>query len=190
MSVPLTGGSIVVTAAGPVALIRAHTDGREQVVLRATLPQLAELIDAFIARRSAMAKARDRQRDREEGARPRRRARVAVETDEEVDAPLAMQTRPKAQRPSFPTPAYRPPPRIEARPGPGAAEAVGTAPAVEPVRRTCVKPPADVIAAARARLPELVAKGWKDGAIADEVGVSRVSVRKWRLAMPAVEVRP
>ena len=49
ITIPLTGGSISITAAGPVALIRAYTEGREQVVLRATIEQLAELVDAAIA---------------------------------------------------------------------------------------------------------------------------------------------
>ncbi len=171
ITIPLTGGSISITAAGPVALIRAYTEGREQVVLRATIEQLAELVDAAIARRSAMAKDRDRRRARAE----------AVDRDEPVP------------RPARPEVAIAPPPIRPARPvaPPPAPIVIAPAPSV-PAPPVTASPDAGrgpkpgwkkLTPEALDRIRELHGRGLSDKAIADDVGVSSVAIGKRRAAM-------
>lgn len=176
ITIPLTGGSISITAAGPVALIRAYTDGREQVVLRATIEQLAELVDAAIARRSAMAKDRDRRRARAE----------AVDRDEPAPSPIE---RPARLEVAIAPPVIRPV-RAAAPTPPAPAPATSIAPA-PPV---AVESPSasgrgprpgwkKLTPEALDRIRELHGQGWSDKAIADDVGVSSVAIGKRRAAM-------
>lgn len=171
IAVPLEGGAISITAAGPAALIRAFTAGRDQVVLRATLPQLAELIDALIARRSAMAKKHEPAPaiPARVAAAPVRRSEPDVE-DEPIALPPVRQPRPIAQRPTFLTSPSRPvvPP-----------VAPDVAPPSAPPPRTFKKLSPESIE----KIRELHGKGWSDAAIGESLGVSSVAVCKRRNAM-------
>jgi hypothetical protein len=170
ITIPLTGGAIAITAAGPDALIRAFTPGRQQVVLRATLAQLTELVDAMIARRVAMAKKHQ--------PAPALSARVAAAPmrpaptleDFMLDAPAIQ--RPPAPRPR---PAMAP---IELPPvklGPPPVTLREPAPDFAPVSkgpRTWTRLGPESIE----KIRELHGKGWSNGAIAREIGVSQPAV--------------
>lgn len=180
ITIPLTGGSISITAAGPVALIRAYTEGREQVVLRATIEQLAELVDAAIARRSAMAKDRDRRRARAE----------AVDRDEPapsaIASPIARPVRPEV---AIAPPAIRPVRAAAPPPAPAPAPPIAIAPpvAVESPSPASGRGPRagwkKLTPEALDRIRELHGRGLSDKAIADDVGVSSVAIGKRRAAM-------
>lgn len=176
ITIPLTGGSISITAAGPVALIRAYTDGREQVVLRATIEQLAELVDAAIARRSAMAKDRDRRRARAE----------AVDRDEPAPSTIA---RPARLEVAIAPPVIRPARAAAPPSAPAPAPPIAITPpvAVESPSPASGRGPRagwkKLTPEALDRIRALHGQGWSDKAIADDVGVSSVVIGKRRAAM-------
>lgn len=174
ITIPLAGGSISITAAGPAAMIRAFTEGREQVVLRATLAQLTELIDGLIARRSKMKRDRDRRLARadaidvEDGLplRPRPIDAAALEPEDEPPAP------PVERKPAAPPlPARTPTPRV-----PDVAPSMAIDP---PARRSFKKLSPEALD----KLRELHRAGWYDEAIGKAIGVSSVAVGKRRKAM-------
>lgn len=177
MRCPMVDGGITITAAGPVAMLRAWTDGRPPIVLRATLAQLSELIDALIARRSAMAK--DRERLSPIPARAAvglARPEPTIEEEDEFEPPAVVLPPPRVTaRPATPPPVVAP--VLDRKPD----DIIASAPDV--VRRHWTRPSREALAAAPEKIRELHAKGWSDGGIAKAIGVSGGHVRTQRIAM-------
>lgn len=168
-TVPLTGGGIAVTAAGPVAMIRAFS-GERQVVLRGTLAQLGDLIDALIARRSAMARKHEPVPPISARAAVGMRPAPTVEDEPPIDRAPA----------DLPPPIVLGPPVVRDREPP--TPDFATAPA-KPVRRPYTRPSPEALTAAADQIRPLHAKGWSDGAIAKAIGTSAGYVRTQRIAM-------